>query len=153
MNGVNIIRFNKERDFLRVLELERSCFPEHQQWERWRYEKILNDKDLRWWVALDGDNLVGSAFCFVNQGDDRKELWFQSNAVAKSHRRLGLGNLFIKLREFDGREAGNKVALVEMAVSNTGSIRMHEKAGFKEYDRIENYYDGVETAICMRKEL
>lgn len=134
-----------------VVELEDICFPD-TGWDRDQYMELIDDPDLIFILIFDSSDenqLIGACFGFVNQGE---ETWFNSNAVHPDYRRMGLGDLMIKLRETAGKLAGDKRILVEMSVNNPGSIAMHKKAGFKPNGNIiENYYANGDDAIQMEK--
>jgi ribosomal protein S18 acetylase RimI-like enzyme len=141
--------FCKETDFEDVLKMEKECFKSYETWDRIQYEEILDDPNLFFWVAYDEDVLVGNTFAFVNQGDDKDTTHLDNNVVSPLYRRKGIGRQFTEMRLEAGRRAGDRQAIVEVAINNHNSISLLRSVGFKRYGVFPGYYKGQKDAILM----
>jgi len=141
--------FNKETDFDAVLKMERECFQPYEAWTCEQYEAILDDPNLYFMVAYDGSALAGNTFAFVNQGDDKDITHLDNNVVSPLYRRRGLGNKFTEMRLQAGRDAGDKKAIVEVAIDNMPSILLLQSAGFTVYGRFPKYYRNEVDALLL----
>jgi ribosomal-protein-alanine N-acetyltransferase len=72
-----------------------------------------------------------------------------SIAVDKDYRRKGVGTLLLKTTINELMKLGAKKFRIEVRESNIIAIKLYEKIGFKEKERIPNYYSDGETAIVM----
>lgn len=72
--------------------------------------------------------------------------------VAEANRAKGIGTAILTALEKWAAEIGMQATVLELGNNQPEAIRLYEKQGYKV---ISNYgqYIGMETSICMRKEL
>jgi putative acetyltransferase len=100
-------------------------------------------------IAYDGEEPVGCG-CFKKFDDESVEV--KRMYVAEKQRGKGIGVAILTELEKWAAELGQKATVLELGNNQPEAIRMYQKAG---YTVIPNYgqYVGMETSICMKKEL
>lgn len=100
-------------------------------------------------MAKSNDEIVGFA-CIWKAVDD---IHVTNIVVKKIYRNQGIGSLLLKeLIEISNKE--NVVSLtLEVNASNLPAQNLYEKYGFKVLGRRKKYYNGIEDAIIMTKDL
>ena len=136
-------------DVERVLEIEHASFATPWRSEHFLHEISENRFALNPVVRVDD---VVQAYACVWEIDE--ELWINNLAVAKHHRRRGLGRWLLR-RVLDGaRERGCRVARLEVRPTNRGARGLYEAHGFREVGRRKGYYQSEgEDAIVMERPL
>lgn len=100
-------------------------------------------------MAKNKDEIVGFA-CIWKAVDD---IHITNIVVKKIYRKQGIGSLLLKeLLEISYKENVNSVTL-EVKDSNLPAQNLYAKYGFKVLGRRKKYYNGVEDAIIMTKDL
>lgn len=125
----------------RILKAIREIFKDHWGYietsfeddlERWLH--FINSKGdfdpSLWFLAMDGDEIVGVSLCFPNHRDDPDSGWVDTLGVRRPWRRRGvaLALLHHSFHEFQKRGIG-KAGLGVDAQSLTGATRLYRKAG------------------------
>ena len=117
--------------------------PEKSLMEQWQHF-IENDKDFDpslWYVAIEGDQIVGNCRCHANVVEDPHMGWVAQLAVRKPWRKRGLGRamLITAFNTFFQR-GKQRVGLAVDATNLTNATRLYEKAGMHvslQYDTYE----------------
>jgi mycothiol synthase len=106
-----------------------------ESWENWMIKRPDFDPSL-WYLALSGDDLVGTALCF--NYPDRG--WVRQLAVRRDGRRQGLGLALLRhaFGEFY-RRGKRKVGLGVDANNLTGATQLYERAGMWVAKRYDTY--------------
>jgi ribosomal-protein-alanine N-acetyltransferase len=92
-----------------------------------------------------------AAFAIMRYGDDIAHL--NLLAVDPTHRRKGIGSRLIRWLEETATTAGTFVIGLELRASNGSALKFYTKLGYRELGRISGYYQGVEPAIRMSRDL
>lgn len=74
-------------------------------------------------------------------------------AVDPGHRRQGLGRRLIEWLEETAATAGTFLVGLELRASNHSALAFYTKLGYRELGRVAGYYQGVEPAIRMSRDL
>jgi mycothiol synthase len=100
-----------------------------EEWERKRFGRETFDPTL-WWVAVDGDEIVGIAMCEEKRNPDQG--WVDVLGVRPAYRRRGIAEALLKtaFAEFF-RRGERRVGLGVDAESPTGATRVYERAGMR----------------------
>lgn len=111
-----------------------------EEWKQWIHEDEDFDTDL-WFLAMDGDEIVGFCQCYPVVGDDPKVGLVDELGVRKHWRGRGIATALLQhaFRAFYQREK----SIVELGVdsqSPTGATRLYEKAGMS-VSWINNIYE------------
>ncbi len=159
--GIIIRAFVRDQDLRAAVLADRDAFQDHwgyvehpfeeeyQEWVHW----IDNDPDYDpslWFLALDGDEVVGMSLCRPKTAEDPEMGWVDALSVRRPWRRRGiaLALLHHSLGEFY-RRGKRKVGLDVDAQSLTGATRLYEKAGM----RVDRQYDVYEKELRPGKDL
>ena len=132
------LRGREERDtILAVQEEFRDHWgyverPFEQEYEEWMYE-FENDPDFDpslWFVALDGDQIAGTAFCFAKMAEDPEMGWLFGLGVRRPWRRRGLALALLHHCFGELYRRGRRgVSLGVDAQNLTGATCLYERAG------------------------
>jgi len=142
-----IIREFKRPDVKRVLEIEMSSFNDPYP------TNILVDiynLGAGFLVAQENNRVVGYIIFWIKFEDEGHII---SIAVDKNYRRLELGSKLVEtsievFKKFDVKEIK-----LEVRVGNKGARKFYSKMGFKEEKIVEDYYEDLEDAVIMSKEM
>jgi len=150
-DGISIATFMAGQDDVPALETAREVFKDHwghvetpfeddlAEWREWIYEDEDFDTDL-WWLARDGDRIVGFCQCYPVGGDDPRVALIDELGVRRSHRGRGLATALL-LNAF-GEFYRRGKTIVELGVdakSLTGATRLYEKVGMSLVRRTNLY--------------
>jgi len=135
-------------DLDEVIEIERRSFP--SVWSRGSYERELRNENSYYYVAREGDRLIGYAGMWIVLD----EAHITTLAVQPERRRRGLGTrLMNRMIDLARRHSVRKVTL-EVRERNRPAIDMYRKLGFVEKGFLPGYYgDTGENGIVMWKAL
>jgi len=92
-----------------------------------------------------------AAFAIMQFGDDHAHL--NLLAVHPAHRRRGLARGLLRWLEESAVVAGTFIIELELRASNADAFAFYRALGYTESGRIEGYYQGVEAAIRMSRDL
>lgn len=147
------------RDVYRVI---RQSFQDHwgyvetpfeDSFEQWTHfalaEEMYFDPSL-WFLAMDGDEIVGISLCIARTDDDSDRGWVNTLGVRREYRRKGIA--LALLRHSFGvfyRLGKPRAGLGVDGQSLTGATRLYEKAGM----HIEHQQDSYEFELRPGEEL
>jgi ribosomal protein S18 acetylase RimI-like enzyme len=100
-------------------------------------------------VSFGAPVVVG--FAIMRYGDDMAHL--NLLAVDPVHRRRGVARQLIRWLEETAETAGTFVIGLELRASNESALQFYKKLGYHELDRVSGYYQGVEPAIRMSRDV
>ncbi|HXF84882.1 MAG TPA: GNAT family N-acetyltransferase [Anaerolineales bacterium] len=107
------------------------------------------DPDL-WFVAFDGDEMVGICLCRREDPEDPEAGWISELGVCRKWRKRGLGSALLKHAFATFYVRGKKrVCLGVDAESLTGALHLYERAGM----RVQRQFDQYEKEIRPGREL
>lgn len=92
-----------------------------------------------------------AAFAIMRYGDDVAHL--NLLAVDPAHRRKGVARRLIRWLEETAVTAGTFVIGLELRASNSGALSFYTRLGYRQLGHIPGYYQGVEPAIRMSRDL
>lgn len=149
--GLKIIITKMTRDDLnKVVEIEEASF--NAPWSRRMFLSELSGNPFSQLYTArmpDKDEIVGY-ICFWLVFE---ELHLMNLAVHPCWRREGVGEELLRWAVLKGREAGTKIATLEVRSSNDAARGLYEKVGFKARSIRRNYYSNPkEDAVIMRTE-
>jgi ribosomal-protein-alanine N-acetyltransferase len=113
---------------------------------------------IRWHVR-DADSVVLTSrsgvtiagFAIMRYGDDVAHL--NLLAVAPAHRRRGLARSLVQWLEESALTAGTFVIGLELRAGNEAARAFYRALGYRELGQIPGYYQGVESAIRMVRDV
>ena len=92
-----------------------------------------------------------TGFAIMHYGRDTAHL--NLLAVDPAHRRRGVARRVLSWLEETALTAGTFVIGLELRATNEGAFAFYHAQGYRELDRVEGYYQGIETAIRMTRDL
>jgi ribosomal-protein-alanine N-acetyltransferase len=92
-----------------------------------------------------------AGFAIMRYGDEIAHL--NLLAVDPTHRRKGIGSQLIRWLEETAATAGTFDIGLELRASNASALSFYTRLGYRELGRIPGYYQGVEPAIRMSRDL
>jgi len=110
-----------------------------------RIARLLGDPETVTVVACDREQTAG--FAIMSLGDARARIVLF--AVQPSHQRRGIGRRMMEWLEASAAAAGIAVIKVELRARNRAAYALYRANGFAETVRLQGYYSGRESAICM----
>jgi putative acetyltransferase len=101
-------------------------------------------------IVVYDDKIPAGCGCFKKFNEETIEI--KRMFVKKDYRGRGISKIILKGLEKRAFEQGFKKAVLETGIKQAEAIGLYKKSG---YQRIENYsqYEGIETSICMVKDL
>jgi ribosomal protein S18 acetylase RimI-like enzyme len=103
-----------------------------------------------WFVAMDGDQMVGVSICRPVDDEDPDCGWVNELGVLRPWRKHGVGYALLKHSFAAFYEAGRKRAGLGVDSQNlTGALRLYERAGM----HVQRQYDQYEKEFRPGKEL
>lgn len=95
------------------------------------------------------DQLAG--FAIMGFGEESAHL--NLLAVEPRFRRTGLGRRMVRWLEETAMVAGTFEITLEVRAGNARARRFYRQLGYTEVDVLPGYYDHIEDAVCMTRDL
>ena len=142
-----IIRASEETDLARILQIEKSAFPNSAWTRAMIYDELTLDVDRKTWVIDSNKELVG--YCMIRYGPN--EVHLVNMAVDPSLQKMGIGKEL--LNHFLNNIPKDSATYLEVKRSNFPAIKLYLNAGFEDIAIRECYYPDGEDAIvmCLKK--
>ncbi len=134
-----------------ISELSRDAIEYGLSWN-WTQRRVLRcirDASTNVAVLRSGGELLG--FAIMRYGDDDAHI--PLFAVRAAQRRSGLGSALLGWLEATAAVAGLRAIKLEARAGNSAAKSFYAHHGFLEAGKSAGYYEGVEDAVRMIKEL
>ena len=145
------LRLARPADATTIANLSRDLIEYGLRW-RWtpmRVAASIRAADVNVLVACNHDNIAG--FAIMRYGDDDAHL--DLLAVAPPYRRAGVGRQLLEWLEKCAVVAGIFNVALEVRAENEGAQRFYERMGYRALVHLPGYYQGIEAALRMGREL
>ncbi|MBV1702759.1 MAG: GNAT family N-acetyltransferase [Hyphomicrobiales bacterium] len=140
-----------EIDDLDALEhLENATFS-YNRLSRRSLRYYVTGKTATVLVAMQGGKLVAYGLVSFRKNSPIARLY--SLAVAHAASGLGLGRRLLAECEQTAIARGARAMQLEVREDNAAAIRLYQAMGYREYERVEEFYEDDSTAICFEKDL
>jgi len=142
-----IIREFKRQDLKRVLEIEINSFKDPYP------ANILVDiynLGAGFLVAQENNRVVGYIIFWIRFEDEGHII---SIAVDRSYRRMDIGSKLVEASLEIFKKFLVKEIKLEVRIGNKGARKFYGKMGFRENKIVEDYYEDLEDAAIMCKNL
>jgi ribosomal-protein-alanine N-acetyltransferase len=111
------------------------------------------------WHIRDADSVVLTARCgcavtgfaIMRYGDERAHL--NLLAVDPAHRRRGIARTLLTWLEDSALTAGTFTVTLELRAHNAGARAFYGALGYAEQGEVPGYYQGVETAVRLQRDV
>jgi ribosomal-protein-alanine acetyltransferase len=121
----------------------------HWNWTPPRVRRAIEDRDTNVVVARHGTSVIGFAM-MKYRSDDAHLLLL---GVTPGYRRKGVATAMLVWLEETLRVAGIAAIQVEVRASNRVALAFYAKLGYEQVNATHRYYQGLETALHLVKEL
>jgi ribosomal-protein-alanine N-acetyltransferase len=118
-------------------------------WTPSRVRRAIESRQTNVVVARHGTSVIGFAL-MEHRMDDAHLLLL---GVLPGHRRKGVASAMLAWHEATLMVAGIAAIQVEVRASNRPALELYERLGFEPVNATYGYYQGVETAVHLVKEL
>jgi ribosomal-protein-alanine N-acetyltransferase len=118
-------------------------------WTAQRVMKSIRAANVNVLVVRIGGQVTG--FAIMRYGDDTAHL--DLLAVAPAYRRVGLGRRLVEWLEKCAMTAGIFSVTLEVRAANREALCFYERMGYRAQVRLPGYYQGVEDALRMDRDL
>ena len=142
-----IIRASEETDLERILQIEKSAFPNSAWTRAMIFDELTLNVDRKTWVIDLNKELVG--YCMIRYGPN--EVHLVNMAVDPYLQKMGIGKKL--LNHFLNNIPKDSSAYLEVKRSNFPAIKLYLNAGFEDIAIREGYYPDGEDALlmCLKK--
>ena len=142
-----IIRASEETDLARILQIEKSAFPNSAWTRAMIFDELTLNVDRKTWVIDLNKELVG--YCMIRYGPN--EVHLVNMAVDPYLQKMGIGKKL--LNHFLNNIPKDSSAYLEVKRSNFPAIKLYLNAGFEDIAIREGYYPDGEDALlmCLKK--
>jgi mycothiol synthase len=111
------------------------------EWSYWRFTRDNFDPSL-WFLAVDGDEIAGTALCRHDVGDNGGTGWISDVGVRPRWRKKGLALALLHHAFGEFYRRGVRRCSLSVDVQNlSGAIRLYERAGMHPTRRAEIRYE------------
>lgn len=131
-----------------LVALENTVFPTDRLSRR-SFRDFVGSTKARLRIATVDGRLAGYALTLWRAGSGVARLY--SIATDQAFRGRGIAGALLKDAEHSAYEAGRAVMRLEVAVGNAGAHALYRGAGYREIERIEDYYEDGGAALRMEK--
>ena len=145
------LRQAKIRDATQIGNLSRTIIEYELGWS-WTPQRIIKkikNKNTNVVVAVEGNHVVG----FAVMGYLENEAHLDLLGVDPKYQRKGVGTKLIDWLEKTALVSGIGIIYLETRLKNETGRKFYQKHGYKNVQRIHQYYGGKETAIRLAKDL
>jgi ribosomal-protein-alanine N-acetyltransferase len=145
------IRLAQPGDVYRIAGMSRYLIEHDLEW-RWTPRRILGyvrDREANVIVICDQNQPIG--FGLMKYRDEEAHLLLL--AVSPAHQRRGAGAALVLWLEQTALTAGIGCIYLETRCLNTGARRFYRRLGYREIRTVRGYYQGVEDAVLIAKDL
>jgi ribosomal-protein-alanine N-acetyltransferase len=145
------LRLARPTDATAIANLSRDTIEYGLQW-RWTPTRVaasIRAANVNVLVACIHDNIAG--FAIMRYGDDIAHL--DLLAVAPRYRRAGIGRRLLEWLEKCAVVAGIFKVALEVRAGNEGAQRFYLRMGYRTLLHLPGYYQGVEAALRMGRDL
>ena len=139
-----VIREMQQQDVDAVTVLEAASFS--QPWLRHDFEEILTNPDRFYFVAVEGEEVLGGCMLtdIAGEGD------ISNVAVALEYRRKGIAHALLEHLVQFGKDRGIRDFTLEVREQNVAARGLYEGLGFKSEGIRPNFYDRPkDNAVIM----
>jgi ribosomal-protein-alanine N-acetyltransferase len=145
------LRLATPADAREIAELSRDLVENGLGWT-WNPQRVLRSirgRDTNVLVATAEDRIAG--FALMDYGDTRAHLTLL--AVRPAYRRQGIASRLLAWHEEAALAAGIEAIELELRASNHAARRFYQRQGFVELAVVRGYYQGIEAAIRMARDI
>jgi ribosomal-protein-alanine N-acetyltransferase len=151
INSKLSLRLARPADATIIANLSRDLieYGLHWRWTAMRVSASIRAPEVNVLVACRDANIAG--FAIMRYGEDDAHL--DLLAVAPAYQRTGIGRQLLEWLEKCAVVAGIFTIALEVRAGNEGAQRFYERLGYRTHAHLPGYYQGVEAALRMGRDL
>lgn len=149
MSEVIKLRKFKISDLDQILKIEKSSFSVSRAYSKERFKSLYKAHSNDFIVAEKKSKVIGYIIAYNRRGF----LDFDSIAVGKNYRGMGLGNRLMNFVLESFKTRGFKKAFLEVMTTDKKVISFYEKIGFQIRETLEGFYKDGANAYRMEKSI
>lgn len=145
------LRLARLADASPIADMSRVLIEYGLRW-RWTAQRVavsIRNPNVNVLVARAGGGMVG--FAIMRYGEDDAHL--DLLAVAPAYRRLGVARRLVEWLEKCAIVAGIFNVELEVRAGNQGAQLFYQRMGYRPLTDLPGYYQGIEAALRMRRDL
>lgn len=135
-------------DLKSIVEIEKSSFTT-DVYSKKKFENLYKKHSDNFIVAKISNKIIG----YIIAHDGGGFVDFDSVAVDKKYRRLGVGRLLVNFMLNRFKQKSLKKASLEVRTTNKTAVSFYKNSGFKIARIIKNYYKDGKDVYRMEKKL
>jgi len=139
-------------DLEKLYRIERECFT-HEAFTREQIAYFLKAPNAISLVAQACGETAGFIVGLIEQYENTRVGHIYTIDVAPKYRRRGIGLRLLKEIELNFMKRGAEACLLEVRFNNLAARKLYEKQGYKELEKLNNYYSKGIHGIRLKKEL
>jgi ribosomal protein S18 acetylase RimI-like enzyme len=145
-----MIRKATTDDLNQLVDIETEAF-QHDRFSREQFVHLLTRAHALVLVDQDedGPTIGGDAVLLFRRGFSTARLY--SIAVRSTHRGRGVARRLLDACEKAAQEQDCLTVRLEVAEDNTGARKLYESAGYRDFERVDDYYENGSAAIRYEK--
>lgn len=144
VSGIKLRKF-KLSDLDSVLKIETGSFSAAQAYSKRRFACLYSFHPNNFIVAEKTGKIVGYIIAYNNKGF----LDFNSIAVDKNYRNLGIGRRLMNVFLRKSKKDGLKKACLEVKITNKKAVSFYKKLGFEIKKTLKRFYKDGRNAYRM----
>jgi ribosomal protein S18 acetylase RimI-like enzyme len=145
-----IYRLAQPADVDELLALENQCF-ESDRLNARNFHWMISRANARLIVAEDDRRLSGYALVLFHRGTSLGRLY--SLAISADARGQGLGQALLAQAEAHALERDCAYLRLEVRPDNAPAIALYQRAGYRLFDRVDDYYEDHAPALRYEKRI
>lgn len=147
----NALELARVADAPRLAAMSRSLIETglKPSWPAWRIERHIRHPESIVLCARVASGVAG--FAIMQYGEDSAHL--NLLAVAPDYQRRGIARELLGWLEASALTAGTFLVGLEVRAGNAGALAFYRALGYSETRRIARYYQGIEDAIRMQRDV
>jgi ribosomal-protein-alanine N-acetyltransferase len=132
--------------------IEQICFIK-EAWSKRQIATLLHTPDSVNLTVRENDEVVGFVIGLADQHNGMAIGHIVTIDVLPNHRRKGIGMTLLGSIEKEFKRIGIKVCYLEVRENNLAALGLYHKAGYGEFERLENYYSRGGHGVRLEKTL
>ncbi len=144
-----LLRLFQPSDFEALLAMDQLCFPKSIAYGKREMTAYLQSPDSHCIVAESSGTIAG--FILTERAGDLAHI--VTLDVLEKYRRQSAGSLLLRAAEEEAASQGCTCIYLETATTNKPAIALWNKHGYREVDKVKNYYGRGQDAFEMAKRL
>ncbi|KAI9280029.1 putative acyltransfersase [Sporodiniella umbellata] len=144
MSNIEYKQYESELQLPSIIHLIENELSEPYSVYTYRY--FIHNWPNLCFLAMDGEEYVGTIVCKVDKHRDRLRGYIAMLAVSKTHRKRSIGSNLVKIAIKAMKAIEADEVILETEYTNQGALELYQRLGFIKDKRLYRYYlNGVDA--------